>query len=257
MEDTETKAKGEAMIVERYTFPERLTHFVHLVAMFILIITGLKIYAGWNFMTFHNARSLHTIAVPVFLVVNWILVPYNILSSECKGCAKGGAGHRMMHIVHRYVFGPTDIRRLKQIMLNYVGKGKYPAFTVYDTRGGHYDDKLHPTMQLLLFFEGGAILFAALSGIVLYNIEWALFGLPISAWILSASGMIAPLLDMSAMGFLRTLHLAMMYWFVFELVVHVGILEFDPKVWKYYKAVFLTGKEDLSDEAYVEVIGKK
>ena len=37
----------------------------------------------------------------------------------------------------------------------------------------------------------------------------------------------------------------MTYWFVFELVVHVGILEFDPHVWKYYKAIFWTGKEDL------------
>lgn len=255
MAEDELKEKG--MIVERYTFLERVAHFIHLVTMFILIITGLKIYAGWDFMTFHNARSLHMIAVPIFLAVNWILVPYNIFSSECKGCAKDGAGHRMMHIIHRYIFGPTDIKRLKQIMLNYVGKGKYPAFTVYDAKAGHYDDKLHPIMQLLLFFEGSAILLLALSGIVLYSTEWALFGLPISAWVLSAGGMVAPLLDMSAMGFLRTLHLTMMYWFVFELVVHVGILEFDPKVWKYYKAVFLTGKEDLSDEAYVEVIGKQ
>jgi len=250
------KIKKKAMIVERYTFLERATHLIHLVALFILIITGLKIYAGWDFMTFHNARSLHMIAVPIFLVANWILVPFNLLTSECKGCVVSGKGHRMMHIIHRYIFGPTDIRRLKLIMLNYIGKGKYPAFTVYDSEAGHYDDKLHPIMQLLLIFEGSAIFIVALSGIVLYNIEWTLLGLPISAWILSASGLIAPLLDMSALGFLRTLHLAMMYWFVLELVVHVGILEFDPKVWKYYKAIFLNGKEDLSDDAYVEVIGK-
>jgi hypothetical protein len=36
--------------------------------------------------------------------------------------------------------------------------------------------------------------------------------------------------------------------------VHVGILEFNPHVWKYYKAIFWSGKEDLSDGHCVEVI---
>jgi len=46
----------------------------------------------------------------------------------------------------------------------------------------------------------------------------------------------------------------MTYWFVFELVIHVGILELDPKVGKYYKAIFWSGKEDVSDGKYSEVI---
>jgi len=50
------------------------------------------------------------------------------------------------------------------------------------------------------------------------------------------------------------LHLLMTYWFIFELVVHVGILELDPNVWKYYKAIFWSGKEDLTDNHYVEVV---
>ncbi len=59
---------------------------------------------------------------------------------------------------------------------------------------------------------------------------------------------------MSAVEFLRASHLLLTYWFVFELVVHVGILEFNPHVWKYYKAIFWSGKEDLSDGYYVEVL---
>jgi cytochrome b subunit of formate dehydrogenase len=59
---------------------------------------------------------------------------------------------------------------------------------------------------------------------------------------------------MSSLAFLRTLHLLMTYWFVFELVVHVGILELDKNVWKYYKAIFWSGKEDLKDTHYVEVV---
>ena len=61
---------------------------------------------------------------------------------------------------------------------------------------------------------------------------------------------------MTSLEFLRVLHLLMTYWFVFELVVHVGILEFDPHVWKYYKAIFWTGKEDLSDTHYSEYVEK-
>ncbi len=58
---------------------------------------------------------------------------------------------------------------------------------------------------------------------------------------------------LSSLEFFRILHLLMTYWFVFELIVHVGILELDPKVWKYYKAIFWSGKEDLTDTHYSEV----
>ena len=67
-----------SMVVERYTITDRIAHTVHAVAMLVLIITGLKIYAGWDFMSFHNARALHMIMVPFLLAVNWILIPYNI-----------------------------------------------------------------------------------------------------------------------------------------------------------------------------------
>jgi cytochrome b subunit of formate dehydrogenase len=59
---------------------------------------------------------------------------------------------------------------------------------------------------------------------------------------------------MSSLEFLRVIHLLMTYWFVFELIVHVGILQLDPKVWKYYKAIFWSGKEDLTDTNYSEPV---
>lgn len=255
------KSENVPMVVERYTWLERVAHMVHLLSLFILIITGFKIYAGWDFMQYHNALALHMIAAGVFLAVNWIVVPYNIVSSECVRCfARWGTGRTcrcVAHIAHRYVFGPADFKRLKQILRNFIGKAAYPAFTVYNTDEKRYEDTLHPLMQLLLFFEGCAILLVALSGIVLYNPNWTFSGLPVGLWILSAGEFIAPVFAMSAMGFLRTLHLLMAYWFIFELIVHVGILEFDPKVWKYYKAIFVTGKEDLSDGVYVELTGNK
>ncbi|KKH19264.1 cytochrome B [Methanosarcina mazei] len=187
------------------------------------------------------------IAVPFLLAVNWILIPYNIFSE----------GHGLMgkisHFVDHYIFGPKDLARLVGIIKNFFGKGEYPAFTVYDEKTGHYKTKLHPLMKILIPLEGLALFLITVSGIVLYKLDWSLFGLPVAQWIISISGMIAPTFGMTPVGFLRVLHLLMTYWFIFELVVHVGILEFDPRVWKYYKAIFWSGKEDLSDRHFVEV----
>ena len=238
------------MVVERYTITDRIAHTVHAVAMLVLIITGLKIYTGWDFMSFHTARGLHMIMVPFLLAVNWILIPYNIFSE-----GHGFLG-KISHFTDHYIFGPKDATRLGGIIGNFFRKGRYPAFSIYDEEKGHYETKLHPVMKILIVLEGTAIFFIAVSGIVLYKLDWSLFGLPIGSWILSAGGLIAPIFDMTSLEFLRTLHLLLTYWFVFELVIHVGILEFDSHVWKYYKAIFWSGKEDLSDTNYSEFVEK-
>jgi F420-nonreducing hydrogenase I cytochrome b subunit len=241
---------NRSMVVERYTVTDRIAHTVHAIAMVVLIITGLKIYAGWDFMSFHNARALHMIMVPFLLAVNWILIPYNIFSEG------HGVFGKISHFTDHYVFGPKDATRLGGIIKNFFRKGRYPAFSIYDEEKGHYETKLHPVMKVLIVLEGTAIFLIAVSGIVLYKLDWSLFGLPIGSWILSIGGMIAPVFNLNAIQFYRLLHLLMTYWFVFELVVHVGILEFDPHVWKYYKAIFFTGKEDLSDTHYSEYVEK-
>ena len=239
------------IFVERYTWLERLTHLVHLVTMFILLITGLKIYFGWEFMTFQTARTLHMIAVPFFLVANWILVPYNLFSCKWERCS---VEDRIVHFKDLYVFGKADAERLVDIIKNFFGKGNYPAFTIYDERVGHYVTKLHPVLKLLIILESIAIVLVAVTGVVLYNINWAPFGIPISSWILSITWYFASFFNANALGVLRTLHLLAAYWFVFEIIIHVGILEFDPDVWKYHKAIFWSGKEDLSDKHFVKAI---
>ncbi len=112
-------------------------------------------------------------------------------------------------------------------------------------------------LKLLIIFESTAIALIAITGVVLYNIAWAPLGLPISEWILSAAWYVASLFNVDALGLIRLVHLFAAYWFVFELIVHVGILEFDPDVWKYHKAIFWSGKEDLSDRHFVRVIEEK
>jgi methanophenazine hydrogenase, cytochrome b subunit len=245
------KPASRRMIVERYTWLERLTHMVHLVTMFILLITGFNIYFGWGFMEFHIARTLHMIAVPFFLAANWIEVPYNIFS--CMG-GRWCIRDRIKHFRESYIFGEDDAERLYGIIRNFFGKGKYPAFTIYDEQGEYYVTKLHPMLKLLIVLESTAIFLIAITGIVLYNISWAPFGIPLSQWIISAAWYIAPLFNVDALGLIRLGHLLAGYWFVFELVVHVGILEFDPDAWKYHKAIFWSGKEDLSDRHFVKVI---
>lgn len=239
------------IIVERYTWLERVTHLVHLVAVLILLVTGLKIYFGWEFMSFQTARAWHMIAVPFFLVANWILVPYNLFSCKEERCS---VRDRIEHFKDSYVFGKADAERLIDIIKNFFGKGRYPAFTVYDERKGHYVTKLHPLMKILIVLESIAIVLVAITGVVLYNLNWAPFGIPISAWILSITWYFASFFNANALEVLRLLHLLAAYWFIFEIVVHVGIVELDPAAWKYHKAIFWSGKEDLSDRHFVNVI---
>ncbi|RXA20865.1 cytochrome B [Methanosarcina sp. MSH10X1] len=238
-------------IVERYTWLERVTHLVHLVSMFVLLITGFKIYFMWGFMSFEAARAWHMIAVPFFLVSNWLLVPYNIFS--CKG-EKCSVRHRIEHFKESYMFGKDDAERLIGTIKNFFGRGRYPAYTIYDEREEHYVTKLHPAMKILLVFESLAILLVAVTGIVLYSLTWAPLGIPISQWILSVFWFIASPFNMNALALIRILHLLAAYWFVLELIIHVGIIEFDPDAWKYHKAIFWSGDEDLSDRHFVKVI---
>lgn len=239
-----------SMVVERYTITDRIAHTVHAICMVVLIVTGLKIYTGWDFMSFHTARGLHMIMVPFLLAVNWILIPYNIFSEG------HGVLGKISHFTDHYVFGPKDATRLGGIIKNFFRKGRYPAYSIYDEEKGHYETKLHPLMKILIVLEGTALFLIAISGVVLYKLDWSVFGLPIASWILSAGNYIAPLFGMGSLQFLRALHLLMTYWFVFELVVHVGILQFDPHVWKYYKAIFWSGKEDFSDSYYSDYVEK-
>ncbi len=241
------------VIVERHTWLERVTHLIHLITMLILLITGLKIYFGWEFMAFQTARTLHMIAVPFFLVANWILVPYNIFSCKGERCS---FRDRIDHFKESYMFGKGDVERLIDIIKNFFGKRRYPDFTIYDKRKEHYVTKLHPLLKILIVFEGMAILLVAATGVVLYNLNWVPFGLPIAAWILYVTWYFASFFNANALELLRLLHLLACYWFVFEIVVHVGILELDPDVWKYHKAIFWSGKEDLSDRHFVKVIGE-
>lgn len=246
--------------VERYSFIERFTHLLHLISLFVLLITGFKIYFGWGFITYNFALYLHIIFAVFFTIANWIFIPYNVITSEfpyCSQCQKGQHNamvHRIKNIMSRFLFGPEDIKRLKQIFMNFIGKAPYPAFTVYDVKNDGYLKKLHPITKLLLPLEGLAVFLVVITGIVIYNFQWTFLGLPIAKLILWVGGLFAPIFGLGVIPFMRIIHLLMAYFFIFEVIVHVGIIEMDPKVWKYHKAIFISGEEDLNDRNYVNVV---
>ncbi|MDV0447046.1 hypothetical protein MsAg5_09180 [Methanosarcinaceae archaeon Ag5] len=241
----------EKATVQRYNWVERWTHTFHAIAMLVLLFTGFAIYFRWDFVTFHNARAWHMIAVPVLIVTNWFLVPYGIFS---EGYAEGGIKGVVSHFKNGYIFGKDDYLRLKGMILNFFGKqAEYPPFTVYDKKTGHYVTKLHPMFKILIVLEGMCIFLIFITGIVLYKVDWSLLGLPIAEWITWIFNWIGQWFNMNGLELIRWVHLALTYFFVFELIVHVFILEFDPKVFKYWKSIFINGKEDL-DGPVVEVV---
>ncbi len=48
------------------------------------------------------------------------------------------------------------------------------------------------------------------------------------------------------------IHLWATYWFVLELIIHLGFLGTDPRMSQNVKALFLTGKETMNE--YVDVV---
>jgi cytochrome b subunit of formate dehydrogenase len=66
--------------------------------------------------------------------------------------------------------------------------------------------------------------------------------------------MIGPYFNLGTLALIRTVHLLMAYFFIIEVTIHVGIIELDPKIWKFHKAIFWTGKSDLCDYHYVDLV---
>lgn len=247
-------AQKTELVVERYNWVERWTHTFHAIAMLVLILTGLAIYFGWEFISFHNARLLHMFAVPVLLVTNWFLVPYGILS---HGWQEGGVKGIVKHFYYNYLFNIEDYRRLKGMVLNFFGLQKeYPPYVIYNQATGHYKTKLHPLFKIFIVVEGIAIFLIVITGIVLYAPDWSIIGIPVSDWLLVIFGWFSPFLNMNALQFARWLHLAVTYFFIVELIAHAFILQFSSKNFMYWRSIFIDGKEYL-DSPIVQVIDEE
>ncbi|HIH36406.1 MAG TPA: cytochrome B [Methanocellales archaeon] len=244
-------------IAERWNLPMRTMHWVHMITTLILIVTGFRIYLGWGFpATYTEARALHMVAVCGFLAANVILLPYGMILEALEDFKHLGIKQGIKHFTKANMFGIEDVRRLKAILLNFFGRQKeYPALTIYDEKKGFYVNRAHPITKILIVLEAIAIALITLTGIVMYDADWGVMGLNIGATIIGVVTWIIPS-GVDAMAFCRTLHLGTMYYFIFDLFIHVGILQLDTKAIQAWKAMFFTGKEDLSKSPRAKIIKK-
>ncbi|UZE92540.1 MAG: cytochrome B [Methanosarcinales archaeon] len=245
-------------LVERWNKPMMAMHWLHMVTCLILIVTGFRIYLGWGLpSTFSQARALHMVAVTGFLVSWFILLPYAMGLEALEGIKHLGAKQGIKHFMKANLFTGDDVHRLKAAMLNFCGKQKeYPALTIYNKKTGLYENKSHPVTKILIPLEGVAVFLIAITGFVLYDLNWTVLGINMGSIILGIATSIGAVFGYSAMTLCRALHLGMMYLFILDLFIHVGILQADPKVKQAWKAMFFTGKEDISASPYAKVIKK-
>lgn len=245
-QDLETKIVGQ-----RYTLRDMVAHQSHMITCVLLVITGLYMAVqfnictldAWRLISYQDLRLIHVVAGILFLLVNWTLIPYNLLTS----------GHIM-----QYLFSLTDVKRLKNAVVGIIQHEKYPKYTIFNKTTRHYENKLHPAFKLMVIFEGMAIVLIGLSGIIMIDLKFGIVDYDIAAWnnfmawfVEGIVGSVSVFIGMTGIEFIRTIHLWATYWFVVELIIHLGFLGVDPRMTKYFKAMFLTGKEIMDEHAEI------
>lgn len=222
-----------------------------MVTCVLLIITGLYMAVqfnqctleAWRLISYQDLRFIHVAASILFLLVNWTLIPFNLLTS----------GHIM-----QYIFSPTDASRLKKAFAGILRPKEYPKYTIFNKTTGHYENKLHPAYKLMVIFEGIAIVLIGVTGIIMIDLKFGLIDFNVPAWnnfmkwfVEDMAGSVSAYFGMTGIELIRTVHLWATYWFVLEVIVHLGFLGIDPRMTKYLKAMFLTGRETMDENTKI------
>jgi cytochrome b subunit of formate dehydrogenase len=184
---------------------------------------------------------IHYTCATTLFTVNFLLVPYLLLL--------GSAPY--------YVLTLTDFRRAWGILKNILGRGEYPAFSIYNVDEKRYENKFHPLMKLLFIAESIAMVSVVFTGLYLYNSQFEVFGVQVSQYVFYSAKQLSPILHPSAEAIIRSLHLAVWYFFVLDIIFRVGVLSLDPKMKKFIRSIFFDGKDDTSDRSYSMNVGKK
>jgi cytochrome b subunit of formate dehydrogenase len=230
---------GNRMVVVRHTTLERLSHYANIVFLAALLATGFAMYFGWPYLSAGDAYAVHIIAAASFVAINWIVTPYSAI-----------ANGRLAE----YWLWPSDLRRLGRILAGFFTGGEYPRYTVYDEQARRFRNRLHPVTKLLIYSHYIALIIVSFTGLVLYSTTLTVLGTNIPGVVLKVLDFVAPMLDLSGFGLARLLHLAAAYWFIAEIIVHVGMVQLDPRKFIHLKSMFLTGKEDLMEDPTAEII---
>lgn len=229
----------DRLIVTRHTTLERLSHYANIVSLAFLLASGFVMYLGLPYISYSDAYSIHIICAAAFIANNWIVMPYTaFVNMSLPG----------------YFFWPADLGRLWGILKNFFSGSEYPPYTIYDIGKGRFVNRIHPVGKLLLYSHYVALFVATITGIVLYSSSLTLLGFGVSSLIIRALDMLAPSFHLSGMALALVLHVAAAYWFVAEIVIHVGIVQLDPKKFQHIRSMFVDGKEDLYSDQTADIV---
>jgi cytochrome b subunit of formate dehydrogenase len=226
------------LIVTRHTTLERLSHYANIVSLAGLVASGFIVYLGLPYLDFADAYAIHILCAAVFLAINWIVIPYSAIVDQ--------------RLVEFWLM-PADLRKLWGIIGNFFTGSEYPRYTIYDDRKGRFKNRLHPLTKLLLYSHYIALFVVTVTGFVLYSTGLTVLGIGVSGIILTVLDFLSPLLSLSGIGLARVLHLAAAYWFIIEVVLHVGLVQLDPRKFQHIKSMFIDGREDLMADPTAEI----
>lgn len=233
------KGSESRLVVTRHTTLERLSHYANIVFLTVLLGTGFCMYLGLPYLPFSDAYAIHILCAAAFVAINWLVMPYSAIVNGRLA---------------EYWLWPADIRRLGRIFSNFFSGGEYPRYTVYDERGRRFRNRLHPITKLIIYSHYLALLVITTTGLVQYSTSVLVFDTNVSGIVLKVLDFAAPTLGLSGLGLARVLHLAAAYWFIAEVIIHVGMVQLDPKKFIHLKSMFLTGKEDLMKDPTAEIV---
>jgi cytochrome b subunit of formate dehydrogenase len=229
----------DKMVVTRHTTLERLSHFTSIASLALLLASGFAMYLGLPYLAYGDAYAIHIISAAVFVSVNWIVMPYSAFVNKT---------------LPSYFFWPADLKRLWGAARSFFTGSEYPPYTVYDAGKRRFTNRLHPLGKLLIYAHYAALLAATVTGVLLYSGSMSLLGVNLSRLILGLMDAASPSFGLSGMALARVIHVAAAYWFVAEVIVHVGIVQLDPKKFPHLKSMFIDGKEDLLSDTTADIV---
>jgi methanophenazine hydrogenase, cytochrome b subunit len=228
----------DKMVVTRHTTLERLGHYINIVSLALLFISGFDMYWSLPYLAYGDAHAIHILAAAVFLSVNWIMIPYNAFVNMS---------------LRSYMFWGADFKRLWGVIKNFFGNSEYPPYTVYDTGKKRFVNRMHPASKILLYVYYIALFVATITGILMYSGSLTVLGFNISLLILRIMNAIAPSFNLSGLALAIVLHVAMAYLILAEVIIHIGI-QLDPRKFPHMKSMFIDGKEDVLADTTADIV---
>lgn len=203
---------AETIVVERHSLGFRIIHWLQVVLMGVMVVTGYGIYSGTYIFSnsspafgYFSNFGLHMMAATFLLMVNVPLLLYFLYIDR----------DLLSQIIR-----PKDIKNLWRLGLNFIGiQKKYPLrLHRYDLKNKGWVDKYHPMQKFFLWVEVILLLLAALTGYGMYKILY--YG-STDIGFLAALGFIAKYMSLTAM---KKLHFAILLFFAAVLPYHIYLV---------------------------------